>query len=199
MDKKRSLRTLNDESTIKTAYDNESDVDSRLLNELSNIKGRLTAKLFDRDMNLITEVEIKDLITVLGDVQPPYVVLDGIVTQRLIDSASKSKVSYLVGIDESDDIKNRRGINIITKKTAQKGNYRLKKKSTRESPVPPRLRFDILKRDNFTCQYCGKKSPDVELEVDHIEPYSKTEDSSPENLITSCKDCNRGKRTKDVV
>lgn len=30
------------------------------------------------------------------------------------------------------------------------------------------LRFKILKRDNFTCQYCGKKAPDVELELNYI-------------------------------
>lgn len=69
----------------------------------------------------------------------------------------------------------------------------------RENPLSPKTRFEVLKRDNFTCQYCGRKSPDVILEVDHIEPYSKTRNNHPENLITSCKDCNRGKRTKEVV
>jgi len=96
----------------------ESDLDSTLLNELANIKGKLTAKLFDTIMGLITEVEIKDLINVLRDVQPQYVVLDGIITQRLIDSASKSRVGYLVGISISNDITDRRGINILTEKTA---------------------------------------------------------------------------------
>ena len=74
-----------------------------------------------------------------------------------------------------------------------------KRVQKRESPVPQKLRFEILKRDNFTCQYCGRKAPEVTLEVDHIEPYSKTKDNSPENLIASCLDCNRGKRTKDVI
>lgn len=32
------------------------------------------------------------------------------------------------------------------------------------------LRFDILKRDNFTCQYCGGKPPKAVLQVDHIKP-----------------------------
>lgn len=69
----------------------------------------------------------------------------------------------------------------------------------RENPLSPKVRFEILKRDNFTCQYCGKKAPEVELEVDHIEPYSKTKDNSPENLITACKDCNRGKKVEGVL
>lgn len=35
------------------------------------------------------------------------------------------------------------------------------------------LRFEVFKRDLFTCQYCGKRAPDVVLEVDHIKPVSK--------------------------
>ncbi|WP_397570636.1 HNH endonuclease [Schlesneria sp. T3-172] len=55
------------------------------------------------------------------------------------------------------------------------------------------LRFEVLKRDAFTCQYCGRKAPDVLLEVDHIEPVSKGGTNSLLNLISSCKDCNAGK------
>lgn len=69
----------------------------------------------------------------------------------------------------------------------------------KRNAISSRLRFEILKRDGYTCQYCGRKPPKVELEVDHIEPYSKTRDNNPENLITACEDCNRGKRTRDVV
>jgi hypothetical protein len=39
--------------------------------------------------------------------------------------------------------------------------------------VSKRLRFLILKRDDFSCRYCGRKSPDVILHIDHIKPYSK--------------------------
>jgi 5-methylcytosine-specific restriction endonuclease McrA len=54
-------------------------------------------------------------------------------------------------------------------------------------------RWKVLCRDNFKCQYCGRSSPEVELEVDHIFPDSKGGTSSMENLITACRDCNRGK------
>lgn len=59
--------------------------------------------------------------------------------------------------------------------------------------ISKKLRFEVLKRDNFTCQYCGAKAPDVILEVDHITPVSKGGTNSILNLITACKDCNRGK------
>ena len=75
----------------------------------------------------------------------------------------------------------------------------IKKKKPRERPISPRLRFKVLQRDNFTCQYCGRKAPEVVLEVDHIEPYSKTKNNDIDNLITSCKECNRGKRAKEII
>lgn len=55
------------------------------------------------------------------------------------------------------------------------------------------LRFEIFKRDGFSCQYCGRTPPAVTLEIDHIHPVSKGGDNLHENLITACFDCNRGK------
>lgn len=59
--------------------------------------------------------------------------------------------------------------------------------------ISKKTRFDIFKRDDFTCQYCGQKPPAVVLEVDHVMPVSKGGDNEKENLVTSCFDCNRGK------
>jgi hypothetical protein len=67
------------------------------------------------------------------------------------------------------------------------------------SPMPSRkniskrARFDVFKRDLFTCQYCGRKPPAVVLEVDHVVPVSGGGSSDEHNLLTSCFDCNRGK------
>lgn len=59
--------------------------------------------------------------------------------------------------------------------------------------ISKRVRFEVFKRDSFTCQYCGRKSPEVILHVDHIEPVSKGGDNGIINLITSCEPCNLGK------
>src|SRR5690348_11004265 len=59
--------------------------------------------------------------------------------------------------------------------------------------VSKRIRFEIFKRDKFTCQYCGRRPPDVMLEVDHIIPRCDGGSDAPENLTTSCAPCNRGK------
>jgi len=56
-----------------------------------------------------------------------------------------------------------------------------------------KLRWAILERDKFTCQYCGQMAPNVKLEVDHIIPLTQGGTDDPKNLITSCYACNRGK------
>lgn len=61
------------------------------------------------------------------------------------------------------------------------------------TPISKKTRFDVFKRDSFTCQYCGATPPKVVLEVDHINPVSNGGKNSIDNLITSCFGCNRGK------
>ena len=63
----------------------------------------------------------------------------------------------------------------------------------KRTAVSKKVRFEIFKRDDFTCAYCGSKPPKTVLEVDHILPVSKGGTNALENLITSCFECNRGK------
>lgn len=65
--------------------------------------------------------------------------------------------------------------------------------ASNRKPISPRTRFEVFKRDEFTCRYCGRKSPDVVLEVDHIVAVSAGGSDDPINLATSCWECNRGK------
>jgi hypothetical protein len=69
---------------------------------------------------------------------------------------------------------------------------------TTSAPVSKRVRFEIFKRDGFTCQYCNRKPPDVTLEVDHIDPRALGGSNEEINLITACWDCNRGKAAKSL-
>ena len=59
--------------------------------------------------------------------------------------------------------------------------------------ISKKTRFETFNRDHFTCQYCGSKTPNVVLEVDHIIPVSKNGTNEIDNLVTSCFECNRGK------
>ncbi|MBK8464711.1 MAG: HNH endonuclease [Chloracidobacterium sp.] len=59
-----------------------------------------------------------------------------------------------------------------------------------------RLRFAVLFRDGFTCQYCGRKPPEVSLHIDHRNPVSLGGEHSMENLLAACSECNLGKSNK---
>lgn len=60
-------------------------------------------------------------------------------------------------------------------------------------PVSRRLRFEVLRRDNHSCRYCGGSAPDVVLTVDHVIPVALGGGDDPTNLVTACKSCNAGK------
>jgi len=89
--------------------------EKRLLSLLEAVKGKLTARLYDSNLNQITEIEIKDLIDSLAGVQPYCVVFDGIVTQRLVDAAASSKVKYIIGVNKSS-ISSTRGVQVVTER-----------------------------------------------------------------------------------
>ncbi len=58
----------------------------------------------------------------------------------------------------------------------------------------PRVRLtkrEILRRDDYTCQYCGQSSP--HLTVDHIVPRRLGGDHSWNNLVAACPACNHRK------
>lgn len=60
-----------------------------------------------------------------------------------------------------------------------------------------KMRYDVLKRDDFKCQKCGISAKDgVKLEVDHIFPVSKGGKTEMSNLQTLCERCNRDKSDK---
>ncbi len=62
-------------------------------------------------------------------------------------------------------------------------------------------RWQILNRDNFTCQYCGKNPTEdkVKLHVDHIKPKIAYGTNDIENLVTSCDGCNLEKGSKLII
>lgn len=66
-------------------------------------------------------------------------------------------------------------------------------------PISKKLRFEVFKRDNFTCQYCAAKPPKVPLEIDHLLPVCKKGTNHIDNLITACFDCNRGKGGSELT
>lgn len=75
-----------------------------------------------------------------------------------------------------------------------KSNKNTTKKTKRDPSLS--LRFLVMKRDNFCCAACGRSPATLlglELELDHIIPWSQGGETIEENLQTLCFDCNRGK------
>ncbi len=64
---------------------------------------------------------------------------------------------------------------------------------------PPRYhiafnRRNVFRRDNHTCQFCGKVGGDLTL--DHVVPRSRGGKNSWENIVTACRECNSKKRDR---
>ncbi len=57
-------------------------------------------------------------------------------------------------------------------------------------------RRNLMFRDAHQCQYCGKRPPLRELNIDHVLPRSRGGDDSWENLVTACRVCNLRKGWK---
>lgn len=61
--------------------------------------------------------------------------------------------------------------------------------------IGARLRFDVLRRCNFSCYYCGVPASlgTRQLHVDHVVPVVLGGTNDPWNLVAACWDCNLGK------
>jgi hypothetical protein len=65
--------------------------------------------------------------------------------------------------------------------------------------VSAKRRFEVFDRDRFTCRYCGRSAPHVRLECEHVLARVHGGTDLPDNLVTSCFDCNRGKSARRLT
>jgi hypothetical protein len=63
-----------------------------------------------------------------------------------------------------------------------------------KQPISEVLRRQVFKRDNYTCRYCGYTGGP--LHADHVYPESKGGETTLENLVTACPNCNERKSNK---
>lgn len=69
---------------------------------------------------------------------------------------------------------------------------------TRSRHIPASIRVLVLHRDSYKCVFCGRGAKQVQLEVDHIIPFSKGGSNDLSNLQTLCFECNRGKGSRHL-
>ncbi|HLD62681.1 MAG TPA: DNA primase DnaG [Candidatus Norongarragalinales archaeon] len=86
----------------------------QLRGELKKLEGTLKAKLLNKDLSASAEVPIREIMSSLSDAKEVYaVVLDGIVTQRLIDLAEQKQAKFLVGIRTGNVTRKPAGLRIV--------------------------------------------------------------------------------------
>lgn len=114
--------------------------------------------------------------------------------QTRYKQANYVKTSYKVSMDDSElDVNwewivERRIRLAAINDEATLRDYRAK---NQRRLMTKQLREQIARRDNYTCQICGKYMPDgVGLHVDHIVPVAKGGKTVPSNLQVLCSKCN---------
>lgn len=118
------------------------------------------------------------------DMVPPLSEYHASTYERRFGGWRKALIAFVEYIDQDEN---------------ERGDIRaelpLTKNRTQRTPNL-RLRFKVLKRDNFKCRKCGRSpanDPSIILEVDHIKPWSKGGETIEGNLQTLCNECNQGK------
>lgn len=80
------------------------------------IAGKLSSLLLDKDRNIINEIPVSDLVEYLdnNEVKADTLILDGIITQRLLDIAEKREIKLIIGIRRGVIVREPKNIKIIT-------------------------------------------------------------------------------------
>ncbi|HOU71226.1 MAG TPA: DNA primase, partial [Methanothrix sp.] len=84
---------------------------------VDELDGTLSARIMDRNQNVLKEVAVRDLARELkeanGDVSG--VIFDGVVTQRILDIAAEKGLEYLIGAKMGNVAKSPSCIRVLTK------------------------------------------------------------------------------------
>jgi hypothetical protein len=62
--------------------------------------------------------------------------------------------------------------------------------------IPRPILIRVVRRDDSTCQVCGRHLLDNEIQIDHVIPYSKGGPTTESNLHVICGECNNEKSNK---
>jgi 5-methylcytosine-specific restriction endonuclease McrA len=103
----------------------------------------------------------------------------------------------LVLTGKANLVLNGRGeIKTVTKSYPRPSIIRLERMIKRPRPTIKLNKREILRRDNFTCQYCGNRTS--QLTIDHIVPRRLGGRHVWENLVAACPSCNHRKGGRTI-
>lgn len=101
--------------------------------------------------------------------------------------------SIWFAVDYPDNIEDRIKVETEIARRQRENQVRRSETVAAKRQIVYGLRFKVLEKFRFTCQYCGAKAPDVKLVVDHIIPIAQDGTSDLDNLTVACEPCNLGK------
>jgi hypothetical protein len=94
----RTTRIAEQEGKESLQTEHDQEMVLKVQNVFSEINETLEAVLLDDSMRILVKVPVSDIVKQLGESEGgKFLVLDGIVTQRLIDVADRAGIEYIVG------------------------------------------------------------------------------------------------------
>ena len=114
---------------------------------------------------------------------------------RFIEIVNNNELDFNYIETKQKPVKPKQIFKTFKKETENDAKANSKKRQTSRTPNW-RVRFLVMKKDNFKCCICGvspSKDPSIELHIDHIVPWSKGGETTIDNLQTLCTKCNIGK------
>jgi 5-methylcytosine-specific restriction endonuclease McrA len=109
-----------------------------------------------------------------------------------INVCSTRRAVGLILTGKADLVVNGRGvIRTVSLALPRPSVIRLENMVRRPRPTVKLTRREVFRRDNYTCQYCGRHTP--ELTVDHVLPRHLGGEHRWNNVVTACPACNHRK------
>jgi 5-methylcytosine-specific restriction endonuclease McrA len=114
-----------------------------------------------------------------------------------LNVCTTKRAIVLLVVGKAEVVENGRGY-IRTPSTAypRPSVIRLGYMIKRPRPRVKLTRREIFRRDNYTCQYCGRETR--QLTVDHVVPRHRGGEHCWGNLVSACPACNRRKGGKTL-
>jgi 5-methylcytosine-specific restriction endonuclease McrA len=133
-----------------------------------------------------------------GTLQTPVLVLNASYEPINVCAARRALVLVLKGVASAEE---HSYLHVHSARNAQRLPSVIRLLEYRRIPHQTRAlsRKNILMRDRYTCQYCGKVLNSGDLTLDHVQPRSRSGETTWENLVACCHHCNnrKGNRTPE--
>jgi len=112
-----------------------------------------------------------------------------------LNVCTTKRALVLIFSEKASLVKNGRGeVRTVSASYPAPSIIRLDDMIKRPRPTVKLTKSEVFRRDNYTCQYCGRKT--AKLTLDHVTPRHQGGIHSWDNLVAACPACNHRKGGK---